>query len=69
MADITNGDVLGPIVLWQTFRLGNLWSIITRKDPDWADYFRDGSRKDLRLEPTITHSTFTMQCSLDRSGH
>jgi hypothetical protein len=46
MADITSGDVLVPIVLWQTIRLGNLWSIITRKDPDWAYYyFRDEVEK------------------------
>ncbi len=69
MADITSGDVLGPIVLWQTFRLGNLWSIITRKSPDWADYFRDEVEEDLRLELAVTHSAFTMQPSLDRSGH
>jgi hypothetical protein len=59
----------GQLCSGRHFGLGNLWSIITRKSPDWADYFRDEVEEDLRLELAVTHSAFTMQPSLDRSGH
>jgi hypothetical protein len=54
----------GQLCFVRHFRLGNLSSIITRKSPDWAEV-----EEDLRLELAVTHSTFTMQPSLDRSGH